>query len=53
MKKAGKLNAAYVLIIEHKNLEKDNFILRNMNTKEQIIISRENTVKEIIDHLEQ
>ncbi|OQY01901.1 MAG: histidine--tRNA ligase [Desulfobacteraceae bacterium 4572_130] len=51
MKKADKLNATYVLIIGHKNLETNGFILRNMNTKEQITISRENTVKEILEHL--
>jgi histidyl-tRNA synthetase len=51
MKRANKLNAGYVLIAGDKEIEENSFILRNMDTKEQVLISEENLVSDIINIL--
>ena len=47
MKRAGKLNASYVLIAGEKELDLDKIIIRNMNTREQSEVSKENVVKTV------
>ena len=44
MKRAGKLNTDYVLIVGEKELDSNKIILRNMNTREQIEIQEENVI---------
>jgi len=48
MKRANKLNARYVLIAGGNELMENTVILRNMNTKEQISLSLEALVPELI-----
>ena len=48
MKRANKLNARYVLIAGKNELTKNALILRDMNTKEQISLSLEALVPELI-----
>ena len=47
MKRADKINASYVLIAGDKELDKKALILRNMNTREQRILSSDSIVKDI------
>ena len=56
MKRADKLGAAYVLIVGEKELEKGSAALRNMTTKEQVLISTDGiveNVKEKIFHIKE
>ena len=48
MKRADKLDAQYVLIAGENELVENAIILRNMNTKEQISLTMENLVPELI-----
>jgi len=48
MKRANKLNARYVLIAGENELIENSVILRNMNTKEQVSLSLETLVPELI-----
>ena len=48
MKRANKLNARYVLIAGENELIENTVILRNMNTKEQVSLSLETLVPELI-----
>ena len=48
MKRADKLNAQYVLIAGENELMEKAVILRNMNTKEQVSLTLENLIPELI-----
>jgi len=48
MKRANKLNAQYVLIAGENELTENTIILRNMNTKEQVSLSLETLIPELI-----
>lgn len=48
MKRANKLNAQYVLIAGENELAQNAIILRNMNTKEQVLLAVETLVPELI-----
>jgi histidyl-tRNA synthetase len=48
MKRANKLNARYVLIAGEDELIENAVILRNMNTKEQVFLSLETLIPELI-----
>ena len=47
MKRADKLNAGHVLIAGDREINENALILRNMNTREQSIISMDNIVNDI------
>ncbi len=47
MKRADKLNAGHVLIAGDREINENALIFRNMNTREQSIISMDNIVKDI------
>lgn len=51
MKRANKLNAQYVLIAGENELTQNAVILRNMNTKEQVLLAVETLVPELIKTL--
>lgn len=51
MKRADKFNAAEVLIMGDNELENNALVLRNMINHEQITVSAENTLEEILNHL--
>ena len=48
MKRADKLKAQYVLIAREDELKKKTVIIRNMNTKEQVVLAIETLVPELI-----
>ncbi|SDU45969.1 histidine--tRNA ligase [Desulfobacula phenolica] len=48
MKRANKFNAQYVLIAGENELTQNAIILRNMNTKEQVLLALETLVPELI-----
>ena len=48
MKRADKLGAKYVLIAGEKEIKENALILRDMNTREQISISADNPVADIV-----
>ena len=48
MKRANKLNAARVLIAGENELNENQAILRNMNTKDQTLISIDTLVPDLI-----
>ncbi|CCK82133.1 histidine--tRNA ligase [Desulfobacula toluolica] len=48
MKRANKFNAQYVLIAGENELTQNAIILRNMNTKEQVLLAVETLVPELI-----
>ncbi|MCK4768088.1 MAG: histidine--tRNA ligase [Desulfobacula sp.] len=48
MKRANKLNAQYVLMAGENELTENTIILRNMNTKEQVSLSLETLIPELI-----
>ena len=48
MKRADKLKAQYVLIVREDELKKKTVIIRNMNTKEQVLLAIETLVPELI-----
>ncbi|MCP4022740.1 MAG: histidine--tRNA ligase [Desulfobacteraceae bacterium] len=51
MKKANKLNAGHVLIAGDKEVKENAFILRNMETKEQVIINGDSLLADLINIL--
>ncbi len=51
MKRANKLNAQYVLIAGENELTQNAVILRNMNTKEQVLLAVETLLPELIKTL--
>ncbi|MBT3386930.1 MAG: histidine--tRNA ligase [Desulfobacula sp.] len=48
MKRADKLKAQYVLIAREDELKKKTVVIRNMNTKEQVVLAIETLVPELI-----
>ena len=48
MKRADKLGAKHVLIAGEKEIKENALVLRNMNTREQVLINSDNPVEEII-----
>ncbi|MBT6338279.1 MAG: histidine--tRNA ligase [Desulfobacula sp.] len=48
MKRADKLKAQYVLIAREDELKKKTVVIRNMNTKEQVLLAIETLVPELI-----
>ena len=48
MKRANKLSAGYVLIAGDKEIEQNSFVLRNMETKEQVMVNGDNLVSDVI-----
>ncbi|MFO7885026.1 MAG: histidine--tRNA ligase [Desulfobacteraceae bacterium] len=51
MKRADKINAANVLIMDDQTRDSSGLILRNMTDKTQTTISEENTMDDILTHL--
>ncbi|MCK5541873.1 MAG: histidine--tRNA ligase [Desulfobacterales bacterium] len=51
MKRADKLCAKHVLIAGRKEIKENPLVLRNMNTREQISISSDNPVADIVEFL--
>ena len=49
MKRANKLNAAFVLIVGENELSSKNLVLRNMNSKEQTEIGLDNLVNDLVN----
>lgn len=48
MKRADRLGSKYVMIVGENEIEKGQVILRNMTTKEQVMIPLENLVENVI-----
>ena len=51
MKQAGRLGAAFALIIGDNELDSKTAILRNMQTKEQLDVPWEKTPKETVQNI--
>jgi histidyl-tRNA synthetase len=51
MKQANRLGAKYVLIVGEKEIEEEAVILRDMKTREQVVIPMDNLVKAVKDKI--
>ncbi|MDI6688255.1 MAG: histidine--tRNA ligase [Desulfobacterales bacterium] len=51
MKRADRLGAKHVLIIGEKELEEKTAVLRNMTTKEQLLVPLDNVIKTVKDKM--